>query len=327
MDKKSNIVERAFSRRGFIAGAGSVAAAVALTGCADDTVPSPIVPTSAFSDVDILNFALNLEYLESEYYLRAATGAGLSTADAGSGAGTVTAPTGGPVTTGNALYTNFLNEFAQSELAHVRLLQKTITSLGGTPISRPTIDLQASFITLATTAGVPNAATFNPFSSWNNFIVGVAIFEDIGVTAYTGSAPLISNAAVLDAAAGIQAKEAYTGALARTLIAAGASGSGADMTTLTNANLLIATINKLGMADGSSAGGAVPINSGVSNGTLGTTSGSGITLTPADSNSLAYGRTPNQVLHIAYGKSTTGVYSGGGFFPNGLNGTIKTTTA
>ncbi len=326
MNKKSNIAEKVFSRRCFLAGAGSVAAATSIAGCSDDTVPAPIPETSPYSDIDILNFALNLEYLECEYYLRGATGAGLSAADAGSGAGTVTAPSGGPVTTGNALYTDFINEFSQSEVAHVRLLQKTITSLGGTPISRPTIDLQTAFITLATTAGISNAATFNPFSSWNNFIVGVAIFEDIGVTAYTGSAPLISSAAVLDAAAGIQAKEAYTGALARTLIAAGASGVGADTTTLTNANLLIATINKLGMADGSTAGGAVQINSGVTNGALGTATGSSITLTPADSNSLAYGRTPNQVLHIAYGKSSTGVYSSGGFFPNGLNGTIKTTT-
>ncbi len=313
------------SRRSFVGLGSSAVAATMLSGCSDIT-SLPIPTQSQYSDIDILNFALNLEYLESEYYLRAATGAGLSAADAGAAPGTVTAPSGSPVATGNTLYTAFLNEFAQSELAHVRLLQKTITSLGGTPVSRPAIDLQSAFVALATAAGLPNASVFNPFSSWTNFIVGVAIFEDIGVTAYTGSAQLITSAAVLDAAAGIQAKEAYTGALARTLIAASASGAGADMTALTNANLLISAVNKFGIADGSTSGGATLINSGVSNGSLSSSStGANITLTPVDGNSLAFGRTPNQILHIAYGKATSGVYSSGGFFPSGMNGTIKTT--
>lgn len=314
------------SRRSFLGVTGAALGSTVVAGCGD-IASLPIPAISPYSDLDILNFALNLEYLESEYYLRAATGAGLTTADAGIGAGSVTAPSGGPVATGSALYTAFLNEFAQSELAHVRILQKTITSLGGTPIPRPAIDLQNSFITLATAAGIPNASSFNPYSSWNNFLVGVALFEDIGVTAYTGSAPYITSGAVLDAAAGIQAKEAYTGALARTLIASTAAGAGADMSTLTNANLLIGVINTLALADGSTTGGAVPINSGVSNGVLAASAtGTGITLTPSDSNSLAFGRTPNQILHIAYGKTTAGVFSSGGFFPNSLNGNIKTTT-
>ena len=51
------------------------------------------------------------------------------------------------------------------------------------------------------------------------------------------------------------------------------------------------------------------------------------TVVPSDSNAIAYGRTPSQVLHIVYGKSGGAGVSNGGFFPNGANGNITTTTA
>jgi hypothetical protein len=328
VDTSPSHVRNAFSRRSFLAGAGTVAAATLASGCSSTSSLPITTPNPGLSDIDILNFALNLEYLECEYYLRGATGAGLSSTDAGgSSAGAVTAPpVMGPVATNNALYTEFLNEFAQSELSHVRLLQQTIKSLGGTPIVRPAIDLQTSFVALATAAGLPNASTFNPFVNWSTFITGVAIFEDIGVTAYTGSAQFISSATVLSAAAGIQAKEAYTGALARTLIAAAAAPAGSDQTALNNANLLINAIGVLAKADGSSASGVVNISTGLNASTGAVSATNGSTLAPVDSNSKAFGRTPNQILHIAYGKAGANV-SSGGFFPSGLNGTVKTTSA
>jgi hypothetical protein len=43
------------------------------------------------------------------------------------------------------------------------------------------------------------------------------------------------------------------------------------------------------------------------------------TIVDADSNAIAFARTTTQVLKIVYG----GGASGGAFFPNGLNGTIK----
>ena len=50
-------------------------------------------PNAGSSDASILNFALNLEYLEAEFYQRAATGIGLSAADT-SGTGTKGTVTG-----------------------------------------------------------------------------------------------------------------------------------------------------------------------------------------------------------------------------------------
>ena len=122
MSHQDTIARRALSRRSFLATAGAgagVATAWAVTGCGSSShMPSQ----SKVTDTDILNFALNLEYLEAEYYLRAATGSGLSDADSGSNAGTVTG--GQMVTFATPAIKQYALEIANDELAHVRFLRK-----------------------------------------------------------------------------------------------------------------------------------------------------------------------------------------------------------
>jgi hypothetical protein len=90
---------------------------------------------SEIKDEDIFNFALNLEYMEAEYYLRGTRGKGLDASDVGSNPGKVTG--GDQVTFKNKAIKEFLEEVAENELAHVRFYRKT---LGSGAVERPTID-------------------------------------------------------------------------------------------------------------------------------------------------------------------------------------------
>jgi hypothetical protein len=302
MDKLAELIQRAHSRRSFIAGAGVIGATAVIAGCGGSstkpTTPTP-TPTPGITDADILNFALNLEYLEAEFYLRAATGQGLSATDAGSGAGAVTG--GSMVTFPSATMQQYAFEIAQDELNHVKFLRQ---ALGSKAVSRPTIDLTNSFNGLAMAAGIGSA--FNPFADSNSFLVGAFVFEDVGVTAYHGAATLLTDKGNLGAAAGIMAVEAYHAAEIRTLIVAG-SIANPSAPYLDDANKVSTLRATLG-------GGNETMLSATS-------------IVAADStNAIAFDRTTDQVLHIVYA-SGAGVVAKGGFFPNGLNGTIKATTA
>ena len=160
------------------------------------------------TDADVLNFALNLEYLEAEYYLRAVTGQGLSGSMTGN-SNNVTAPANTLVPFQTTAIANWALRIANDELSHVNFLRVGISAQGGTPVNEPEIDLENSFTTLAIAAGlIVPGQTFNPFASEVDFMVGAYIFEDVGVTAYAGAAALLTNPANIAYGASILAVEA-----------------------------------------------------------------------------------------------------------------------
>ena len=182
--------------------------ALAAAGLCATAGPSASHAASAdIKDEDIFQFALNLEYMEAEYYLRATTGKGIDAADVGSNAGDVKGGHKVPFQS-NAIH-EFAEELAENELAHVRFYRKT---LGKQAVSRPTIDFEAGFAAAAKGAGLRE---FDPFANDMNFLLGGMLFEDVGVTAYAGAAPLIKKKEFLEAAAGILAVEAYHMGMAR----------------------------------------------------------------------------------------------------------------
>ena len=311
MEQLKQLIRSKQSRRRFLAGAGAVGAvgaAAVLTGCNDSTSsapPTPIVPPAPIDipDNDILNFALNLEYLEAEFYLRAATGNGLPASLLLGGDGTVTGGTAVPFQT--PAIQAYANAIAQDEMNHVAALQATIKSNSGTPVPRPAIDFTA-FAALAGLAKIttPPPASFNPFADELSFLLGAFVFEDVGVTAYNGAAPALQSNTILNAAAGIAAVEAYHAAEIRTLIAGMASLPGADQTYLVDANLISALR--------AAVGGGMETPLSISS------------IVAADPNtSVGFARSTSQVLSIVYGGGT----SSGAFFPAGLNGNIKAVSA
>ncbi|WP_183565791.1 ferritin-like domain-containing protein [Mucilaginibacter sp. SP1R1] len=113
------------------------------------------------SVIDILNYALTLEYLESTFY------------NAGQAKGTALIPA--------AAATNYFNQVTADEKNHVTFLKGVITSLGGTPASIPEIDLTAG-------NGSGNGPFKDVLTNYSTFLAVAQAFEDTGVRAYKGQA-------------------------------------------------------------------------------------------------------------------------------------------
>jgi hypothetical protein len=316
--------ERRASRRDFFRGGAVLAggaAALGLAACDGDSggggsgtvtpTPTPTPGTSAPSDPDILNFALNLEYLEAQFYSFAAFGTGLPASSLG-GVGQVGPITGGrQVNFTDPVVREYAREIAADEIAHVNFLRAALASAA---VAQPAIDIGGSdpnsaFSAAARAAGLVGAGqNFDPYANDENFLLGAFIFEDVGVTAYKGASPLITSKVFLEAAAGILAAEAYHASLIRTVLFA----KGVQTPSLrTSAD---AISNARDSLDGASDldQGISPAND-VSN------------IVPTDANGIAFSRTPGRVLNIVYLTSATA--SRGGFFPNGVNGPLTTSGA
>lgn len=232
--------------------------------------------SSSFTDIDILNFALNLEYLEAEFYSYATTGAGIDAQGISfAGSGNTGATTGGKqVTFTDTQVQRIAQEIAQDELTHVSFLQSAIKSFGGTPIAKPAINLNALGI---------------GFGSQTEFLTLARAFEDVGVTAYGGGAPLIVDKTVLGYAARILAVEAEHVGNIRNLI----DRFAIPVPALDGADILPPP--------------------------------AGSKFFSTNAQALTEVRDPFQVHYIVYGGVANA--SSGGFFPSGTNGFFTTSGA
>ncbi len=303
---------REFLRRASLAGAVAAVAPAAASMLLGEHDAKAAPATNI--DADVLNFALNLEYLEAEFYLRAYTGTGI----AGNGGGIDSVNgTPGPVTVKpnakvpfrNPLIQQYALEIAKDELNHVSFLRAAIASAGASYVPMPAVDLLNSFNSVYAAATNSPGAMFDPFANDIAFLLGAFIFEDVGVTAYNGASTLITNPAYLQAAASILAVEAYHASEVRTTLYQLASQPNAI--NMYGVDIL-ATVNAISSLRQYLSGPAPSDQPIVLNNSA--------NIVPTDSNSLAFARNTSQVLNIVYGNINK---NPGGFFPSGMNGNIR----
>ncbi|MBA3914032.1 MAG: ferritin-like domain-containing protein [Acidobacteriales bacterium] len=194
---EKNLLDRitggALDRRGFVKRIGATSLGVAAMAAVGTQFASgqdsTDVPT--ISDTDILNFALNLEYLEAEFYLMATWGTTLEGLGILKASDTTGPTTGGKMVNFSGANVSFVaSGLRTDEMNHVIYLRST---LGSAAVKKPAINLDALGY---------------GFANVNDFLKLGRQFEDVGVSAYLGAAPLIVSKTYLAAAGAILATEA-----------------------------------------------------------------------------------------------------------------------
>lgn len=211
------------SRRNFLTSAGLAAGAtgaIAMAGCSSGALQTgtPYTTTAtpapaAVTGVDVLNFALNLEYLEASFYLYITTGTGLPSSVQGSGAGAVT---GLPmIQFSDPNVAALAAQLAADEQAHVEFIQAAITAIAGTtPVVMPALNLTA--------LGTPTTDAA--------FLAMARQLETVGTSAYEGGITYLTDGSVeLTYAAQIHDTEAqHEGVLRQFCIAKGITSAAVD---------------------------------------------------------------------------------------------------
>ncbi len=282
-------VVHAPSRRSFFSTLSAFAAATAGAGLLAGTAPKAQAQNTAPGNdviVQVLNFALNLEYLESNLYISVTGAAPLS---AGLGAGAPITGLPGKLNLDPVTLATFEN-LVSDETKHITLLRAVIFQLGGTPVSQPVIDYSLGGTMSITTQAQLLAVTRQ--------------FTAVGTSAYAGGAALfIGNPFVLTGASQILGAEAqHLGGLNALCNFQGVTSPAVDSLDYppSSPNQFF-TVNPVD----------APFAVGPAFGPI---------------------RTPQQVLGIVYGVTTpktsptpaAGITKGG-FFPQGVNGSIHST--
>lgn len=169
-----NMNRRKFLRNSAVT---AVATAIAMSPAASRVAFAASPNQSAAQDLDILNYALTLEHLEAAAY-KAIVASGLLS--------------------GVAL--KYFQQFGAHEADHVVTLDKTIRSLGGTPVAA-----QASY-------------NWPAFKSAPEVLTYFQTVEELGAAAYLGQAPRLQNPDLLTAAVSIHNVEGQHAAVLADLI-------------------------------------------------------------------------------------------------------------
>lgn len=312
IDTPEASAKRREDRRAFITAAvGAVAIGAGAFVFADP------VAAQTVTDVDVLNYLLNIEYLQANFYGWAVNGAGLASADTSGPTGTTPGAVSGgsKVTFTDPIVAAYAAEIANAQLLHVRFLRTSLSATSA--VAQPAIDLgnsaTSAFSVLAQSAGIvaPGAA-FDPFASDTNFLLAAFMIKDVSVTAYNAAVSLIASKTYLESVAGLLATESYHAAIIRTTLYSKG---------IANPGLITAAQGISDARDALDGGsdddqGITPANSNA---------GTVANIAPVDGNGLVFSRATGQALNVFYLNRTA--VKTGGFFPAGFNGNITTSAA
>jgi hypothetical protein len=319
---------------------------MALAGAAAGVARPASAQTTSYTNNDILNFALNLEFLEANFYYLSAFGCTIDkpnnaalAAGAPTGgipiigsvgtAGTVSGGSQVPFTTITA--GSYATETAIEEGRHVLTLQ---SALGTSAVAQPAINLGTAWPALATAAGITNASGYSPYASDGAFLTAAYVFEDVGVSAYLGAASQLTSASILEVAVGLLGVEAYHAGLIRTTLNYLDPTATAGYVTATGQiSTLRAKLAKAAASTTANPYDTTPDDYGLVATTVSLAGAAAVPatrVTDADAtNEIAFSRSTSQVLNIVTGG---GAISGAGaavspalglFFPAGMNGLFK----
>ncbi|OAY70176.1 Desiccation-related protein PCC13-62 [Ananas comosus] len=263
------------------------------------------------SDVELLEFPLNLEYLEAEFFLWGALGHGLD----------VVAPNlteGGPSPVGarkaalDPLILDVVTQFAYQEVGHIRAIKKRVK---GFP--RPLLDLSATNFAKTVNNALNRELNppFDPYANGLNFLLASYLIPYVGLTGYVGANPKLKSARAKRLVAGLLAVESAQDTVIRTLLYERLLTKvyPYDFTVAEFTNRASHLRNKLGKSGVKDEGLVVPPVLGAEGKIQGN-------IIAGDRYSTAYDRTPEEILSIVYASGNASVP--GGFYPNGARGQI-----
>lgn len=281
---------------GFTSGEGALVAMGAIAASTVMPLTEAVAQQAESStDIDLFNFALNLEYLETDFYLR---GLGMTVDEVFRTSFGASVKGGRKVQFSNAAREGMIKNIAGNEVAHIKFLRATT---GSQAAQRPPIDMDAGFAAVAAAAGLSN---FDPFGNEMDFFLGGMLFEDVGVSVLKGSARKIRSLTLRESAAGLLGSEGYhMGAIRSVIYKMGD-------TWRSRAAAISEFRDRL---DGPQDLDQPPVKVG-----------NMANITPANENGIALGRTPEHALNIIYGNPARGIMAGG-FYPEGFNGRIRST--
>lgn len=263
------------------------------------------------SDVDLLEFPLNLEYLEAEFFCWSALGYGLDGIDVNLAVGGPP-PIGGQTAALTPFVRDVASQFCYQEVGHLRAIKQNVR---GFP--RPQLDISAaSFGKIVEQAmNMTLDPPFNPYESSLNFLIASYIIPYVGLTGYVGANPKLLTPQARKLVAGLLGVESAQDAVIRALLyergLSRVASYGVGVAELTaHISELRNALGRNGVKD---EGLVVAPGQGPEGQTVGN-------IIAGDRFSLAYDRTPEEILGVVYG--TGNPSQAGGFFPQGGDGRI-----